>query len=271
MSDPRSTDESEDVLSSIRRMVSEETDAEPTGPEAAPETEAAPAKPGDTDGKPAADRLVLTPELRIDQSTAGNRKAKAARSLEETVAELEAEIDGKAGRGSGRGGKDAARARIRSEAEAESRAEAPAAEDATAEDATASAEEGWEPAEGVPEAAFAAPGTQAEVEEAEVAEGEVLEPEADAGEDAPKRAEVAVSEPPVFSHSRPRSRPQPAAEPNVGTPDLDSLLDEDDLRALVAEVLREELKGPLGERITRNVRKLVRREIAQALSTFDLD
>lgn len=60
-----------------------------------------------------------------------------------------------------------------------------------------------------------------------------------------------------------------AAE-NVARPDAESLLDERDLRALVAEVLREELKGPLGERITRNVRKLVRREIAQALSGYDL-
>lgn len=59
-------------------------------------------------------------------------------------------------------------------------------------------------------------------------------------------------------------------EENVAKPDIESLLDENDLRALVAEVLREELKGPLGERITRNVRKLVRREIALALSREDL-
>lgn len=37
------------------------------------------------------------------------------------------------------------------------------------------------------------------------------------------------------------------------------------LRDLVAEILREELQGPLGERITRNVRMLVRREISRAL------
>ena len=35
------------------------------------------------------------------------------------------------------------------------------------------------------------------------------------------------------------------------------------------EVLREELAGPLGERITRNVRKLVRAEIKRTLSTGD--
>jgi len=43
-------------------------------------------------------------------------------------------------------------------------------------------------------------------------------------------------------------------------------IDEDLLRELVREVLREELAGALGERITRNVRKLVRMEINRALS-----
>ncbi|PVA06816.1 hypothetical protein [Thalassorhabdomicrobium marinisediminis] len=50
-----------------------------------------------------------------------------------------------------------------------------------------------------------------------------------------------------------------------------ALLDEETLRALVAEVVREELTGPLGERITRNVRKLVRREIYRVLSSQDFD
>jgi len=43
------------------------------------------------------------------------------------------------------------------------------------------------------------------------------------------------------------------------------------LRDLVQRVLREELEGPLGERITRNVRKLVRAEIARALMLRDQD
>jgi hypothetical protein len=43
-------------------------------------------------------------------------------------------------------------------------------------------------------------------------------------------------------------------------------IDEDLLRELVREVLREELAGALGERITRNVRKLVRMEINRTLS-----
>ncbi len=48
-------------------------------------------------------------------------------------------------------------------------------------------------------------------------------------------------------------------------------LDEDALRALVIDIVRSELNGKLGERITRNVRKLVRREIMRVLNAQDLD
>lgn len=47
--------------------------------------------------------------------------------------------------------------------------------------------------------------------------------------------------------------------------------DEAVLRDLVRDILREELAGALGERITRNVRKLVRAEIARALAARDFD
>gem|GEM_PF-4247016 len=40
--------------------------------------------------------------------------------------------------------------------------------------------------------------------------------------------------------------------------------------ALVRDVLREELQGRLGERITRNIRKLVRAEIARVVASEDL-
>ncbi|WP_375175314.1 hypothetical protein [Pseudooceanicola sp.] len=49
-----------------------------------------------------------------------------------------------------------------------------------------------------------------------------------------------------------------------------TILDEEMLRDLVAEIVRQELQGALGERITRNVRKLVRREIHRALTAQDL-
>ncbi|MEM8655444.1 MAG: hypothetical protein AAGF36_11930 [Pseudomonadota bacterium] len=51
----------------------------------------------------------------------------------------------------------------------------------------------------------------------------------------------------------------------------DDLLDEEALRDLVSAIVREELQGALGERITRNVRKLVRREIHRALAAQDLE
>ncbi len=60
-------------------------------------------------------------------------------------------------------------------------------------------------------------------------------------------------------------------EDNAFAIDDEALLDEEALRDLVAEIVREELMGTLGERITRNVRKLVRREIHRALNSQDFD
>jgi hypothetical protein len=51
----------------------------------------------------------------------------------------------------------------------------------------------------------------------------------------------------------------------------DGIIDEEVLRDLISEVVRQELQGVLGQRITRNVRKLVRREIRLALAAEDLD
>ena len=86
----------------------------------------------------------------------------------------------------------------------------------------------------------------------------------------------------LFSATRP---PWPAEEAEEGqlslgsadavradAPPLDlSQLDEQALRALVTEIVRQELQGALGERITRNVRKLVRREIQRVMTTQDVD
>jgi hypothetical protein len=43
------------------------------------------------------------------------------------------------------------------------------------------------------------------------------------------------------------------------------ILDEESLRAVINAIVREELQGELGERISRNLRKLIRREINQVL------
>ncbi|NOD92031.1 hypothetical protein GS636_04435 [Ruegeria sp. HKCCD4884] len=67
----------------------------------------------------------------------------------------------------------------------------------------------------------------------------------------------------------PRAETEVIAEPAVDDRSID--MDEEDLRALIAEVVRQELQGTMGERITRNVRKMVRREIARALAAKDLE
>ena len=48
-------------------------------------------------------------------------------------------------------------------------------------------------------------------------------------------------------------------------------MEDDTLRVMVTEIIREELAGELGEKITRNVRKLVRREINRAFMARGLD
>lgn len=48
-------------------------------------------------------------------------------------------------------------------------------------------------------------------------------------------------------------------------------LDQEELRALVADMIRDELRGALGEQITKNIRKLVRREINSALINQRID
>jgi len=51
----------------------------------------------------------------------------------------------------------------------------------------------------------------------------------------------------------------------------DGVIDEETLRDMVSEIVRQELQGALGERITRNVRKLVRREINRTIAAQDFD
>ena len=53
--------------------------------------------------------------------------------------------------------------------------------------------------------------------------------------------------------------------------DGESFVDEAALREIIAEVVRDELQGEMGVRITRNVRRLVRREIRLALAARDVE
>ncbi len=65
-----------------------------------------------------------------------------------------------------------------------------------------------------------------------------------------------------------------AAESRATAADLDDtagFVSEDLLREIVRDMIRDELQGNLGERITRNVRKLVRAEISRALASRDFE
>ncbi len=111
-----------------------------------------------------------------------------------------------------------------------------------------------------------------------------------AGTEAPTLAweDAETADAPPFSHfvhtpSEPdedmvEQAPVGAAAPEPDAHDVfdeveadENVLDEEALRDLVADIVRQELQGALGERITRNVRKLVRREIHRALSAQELE
>lgn len=83
--------------------------------------------------------------------------------------------------------------------------------------------------------------------------------------------EAEVGEPPAFLRSSPGSGSR--VHENDAADDLTAsvTMGEDELREQIAEIVRQELQGALGERITRNIRKLVRREINRALAAQNLE
>lgn len=81
-------------------------------------------------------------------------------------------------------------------------------------------------------------------------------------------AEITASE--DFEAEAIEAEPEPVAFGGMFDPG-DTALDEESLRDLVRDIIREELQGGLGQRITRNVRKLVRAEINLALAGRDFD
>ena len=223
MPDPVKNAEIEDVLSSIRRLVADDAPA-PIEPPAPPKAEGA-------------DRLVLTPALRIQPQEIKAAEAPAAEpapvddweevTLEDRIAELEA--------------------------------------------AVASSDDEYEP-------------DGSEVEPAETTM-DLSAFEDDAFELSPEHAvhpaEEAVPEPETAPEAQDAVQEAPSApaeeiavdpsQDNVFEDDLSEVFDEEMLRDLVSEFVRKELQGELGERITRNVRKLVRREINRALAARDFE
>lgn len=77
----------------------------------------------------------------------------------------------------------------------------------------------------------------------------------------------------VFSEPEPELAPEPIDKDVLETAIVARVtagLDDDALRALVVATVHQELSGELGERITRNVRKLVRREINRVLTSREM-
>ena len=106
------------------------------------------------------------------------------------------------------------------------------------------------------------------------------DPEAKAAAEAELRAtedeDVGLQEDPdapkvVAEADQPALPESAVAPPASPAQDTGPMIDAEALRPMVAALIREELQGDLGERITRNVRKLVRQEIQRALTVRELE
>lgn len=284
MSDPQTNLEIEDVLSSIRRLVSQEAtlpyrrlmaDSEPQPAQDAPEEAEAPAPA-------AAECLVLTPALRIavlearvqdaprqaPPQPATDLGAELSR-LEDTIAELEAAV-----------------ADSGDEFEPEEGESLEFGEDEGFEPLPESFEEMVADAQEVPGAdatgspraedpeyaGFEAPGPDggAAAPDAGFVHTASPAPHVEAPVSGPSRLHLAQPDARVSRPVIHRAAPVAAPPADTGSRDLAGL-DEAALEALVADIIRKELQGRLGERITRSVRKLVRQEINRALTSQDFD
>jgi len=93
----------------------------------------------------------------------------------------------------------------------------------------------------------------------------VAGPAAPSPETAGPVTPVAGAVPPAAADRMSEAAPEALFDGESDDDILDTVIDEAMLRQLVAQIVREELHGQLGERITQQVRKLVRAEIAKAL------
>ena len=336
MSDPMTNMEIEDVLSSIRRLVSEDLRPAPRD-SAAPASRPAPgpaSRPAEPEGK-----LVLTPAFRISEPASvmpeeppvWRRAASRYRTESAETGDLEPEAgsDGPAeplpdltgdgslpfsadlpeadlatltGQQDFAGGQDEAAvppetALMEQQAAAAPEAGAPFAPDAAPAAAAATDTATLEAAITELEAAVAASDEDWEPDGSEMASGDhFVLPPMGAGRVMAEAAEAfglrqSSGEPglrrlhlepgsyqddpsePVWAEPVPEAAKRPAyslAETDQANSSMfaseETLLDEGMLRELVIEVIRQELQGALGERITRNVRKLVRAEIHRAMA-----
>lgn len=286
MSDPLSNREIEDVLSSIRRLVAQGDPAQPmplqgggapgklvltpafrVAPAPVAETTDTPAvgAPGATTNPEAADPMpAALPEPEV--AATARLAPETPLSLEATIAELEAAISAYGGPFEPDGGDAPALSPLSTVAVANvDRADTPdntEQAELQAETRNTGAGIGDVPARPVPDPMPVVEGATLSVEPATpaAATGNV-QPFASA-----RRPDLLRD-----AHAAEPVQASDADAPLLEDGDEGSLpLDEALLRELVTDILREELQGALGQRITRNVRKLVRAEIARALASRDL-
>ena len=257
MSEPLSTDDIEDVVSSVRRLVSPE------------------ARPRPVSRDLGQDRLLLTPALRVvtDTDTAPSVAPAAPLILTDRAPDPVAEGDAaglglqvQEGEWEDAFWSDAEPALAElalgvEEAELVLSEAAPvAAADAAAETAPwAQDADDWvddDPIPFVPPQRAAAPHTEAGTEAA-------MPPASDPPPDAPS-AEAGAAASGLAANDMAQVLTDQDGNPVT-------VLDEDSLSQIVRILIREELQGVLGERITHNVRKLVRAEINRALAAQALD
>jgi hypothetical protein len=257
MSEPMTSGEIEDVLSSIRRLVSEDL-----RPQARAVLQSAPA-PSVVTVPPSADRekLMLTPALRVVSPPDPAPVVDEARfvqvedapvvpeptqrlRLDTVVATIGAAVSAPADGWEAETG-DATVTRLSWVVPPDPQADAPRM---AAEDAAAPATGDGAQAGGLH---FARQARRAEQTGKDAAAGPPQRDRPDGGAEVEGATDVGAEE--------------------RGAEDGAIDLDEAALRDLVRDMIREELQGPLGERITRNIRKLVRSEIARMQAARDLE
>lgn len=290
MSDPVSNAEIEDVLSSIRRLISESKASD--GREVSGKT----------------DKLVLTPAFRVHDD-AGAKTASPVpegdRKREDPVAPVISETapqsapaepvatpedDGSVPVFSHRGYapssvEDAEELRSDTSTSSDD-ARAPSGRASGFDDVMDSNQDGWEP-DGGDETAqsdvlmFHAARLRSADDDEIVGESMAGEWSDDAENDEADEAPfIAVNDPADADPKPPaelvRHQPErkpaelPSREVEIVGDDTD-IIDEEVVQAMVARLLREELQGEVGEKITQSIRRFVRREIERALTLKGLE
>jgi len=256
MSDPVTNVEIEDVLSSIRRLVS----VDATRSRAAPEPEGALKNA-------AVQKLLLTEDYRIAPTKAELQAEQAhtadlardyTRTLERRIAELEAAVSAQATEFEPDGSEDTSQHRPTAVLFAASRVVVGGGGDPVVQGADDNA---------ALRAAGAQPAT-ARTRTPEDAHADMWSADRGARPLSPGNEDGIEI---LTAESHRNARPPREDDAQFALSDDGTVIDEETLRDMVAEIVREELQGALGERITRNVRKLVRRETRRAISIRDFE